>query len=84
MTNADAFRILMEQRAIVDVFTLKCLVPRDFQAELVIVYGVDAPVLRTFYKCHKRFAQGRTEPFDDPRSGRPFQNDLAEAVPAMF
>jgi hypothetical protein len=28
--------------------------------------------------------QGRTEPFDNPRSGRPPQNDLADALRAMI
>jgi hypothetical protein len=42
-------------------FTLKGLTPGDIHAELVSVYGVDVLVLHTFYKWHKRFAQGKTD-----------------------
>jgi hypothetical protein len=65
-------------------FFLKGLNPGNIYAEFISVYGIDALVLQTLYKWHKRFAQGRTELFDDPQSGRPLQNDLAEAIRIML
>jgi hypothetical protein len=81
---AYALRILIEQRAVVHFFTFKGINPGDIHDELVSVYGSDALVLRTLYKWHKCFAQGRTELFNDPRSGRLLQKDLAEAVHDML
>jgi transposase len=65
-------------------FTLKGFNPGDIQAEFVSFYGSDALVLQTAYKWHKRFAQERTELFDDPRSGRSLQNVLTEVVRAIL
>jgi hypothetical protein len=69
---------------VVHFVTLEGLTPGDIHAELVSVYGADVLVLHTLYKWHKRFAQGKTEFFNDPRSGRLLQNDLAEAVRTML
>jgi hypothetical protein len=74
----------MEQRAVIRFFTLKGLSPVDIHAELDSVYGEEALCLRAVYKWYDRFHQGRTELFDDPRSGRPQQNDLAGALGAML
>jgi hypothetical protein len=71
MRFAYALRILIEQMTVVGFFTLKGLNPRDVHAEFVLIYDTDVFVLQALYKWHKRFAQGRTERFDDPRSGRP-------------
>jgi transposase len=74
----------MEQRAVVRFFTLKGLSPRDIHTELKIVYGDEALCLRAVDKWHERFTQGRMESFDNPRFGRPLQNDLANALHAMI
>jgi hypothetical protein len=74
----------MEQRAVVRFFTLKGLSLRDIHAELNSVYGDDALCLRAVYKWHERFMQGRTEPFDNPRSRQSLQNDLADALRALI
>jgi hypothetical protein len=44
----------------------------------------EALCLCTVYKWHERFMQGRTELFDNPRSKRPLQNDLADALRVMI
>jgi transposase len=74
----------MEQRAVVRFVTLKSLSLKDIYTELESVYMDQALCLHTVYKWHERFMQGRTELFDDPRSGRPLQNDLADAFCAMI
>jgi histone-lysine N-methyltransferase SETMAR len=48
------------------------------------VYDEDALAMPTIYKWHARFRDGRTELFDDPRSGRPRRSDLAEAISSML
>jgi hypothetical protein len=58
----------MEERMVVCFFTLKSFNPGDIHVELILVYGADVPVLRTLYKWHKRFAQGRTKLFYNLRS----------------
>jgi transposase len=70
----------MEQQAVVRFFTLKGLSPRDIYTELESVYMDETLCLHTVYKRHERFMQGRMELFDDPRSGRSLQNDLADAL----
>jgi transposase len=75
---------LMEQRAVVRFFTLKGMSPKYIHTELESVYMDEALCLCTVSKWHKRFMQGRTEPFDDPRSSRPLQNDRADALHAMI
>jgi histone-lysine N-methyltransferase SETMAR len=74
----------MEQCAVIRFFTFKGLSPRDIHTELISVYGYEVLDLRAVYKWHERFMQGRTELFDNPRSGRPLQNDLADAIRAMI
>jgi hypothetical protein len=74
----------MEQHAVVHFFALKGQSPRDIQTELKQVYGDEALCLRAVYKWHECFMQGRTELFDNPRSGRPLQNDLVDALCAMI
>jgi hypothetical protein len=74
----------MEQRAVIRFFTLKGSSPRYIHTELEYVYGDDALCLRAVYKWYERFLQGRTELFDNPRSGRPVQNDLGDALRGML
>jgi transposase len=74
----------MEQRAVIRFFTLKGLPSRAIAAELESVYAGEALALSTVKKWRKRFAQGRTALCDDPRSGRPLMNDLAEAIASML
>jgi hypothetical protein len=74
----------MEQRGVVRLFTLKGLSPRDIHTELKSVYEDEALCVRAVYEWHERFMQGRMELFDNPRSGRPLQNDLADALRAMI
>jgi hypothetical protein len=69
---------------VVRFFTLKSLNPKDIHTELESVYMNESLCLRTVYKRHKRFMQGRTELFDDPRSGWPLQNDLVDALRAVI
>jgi hypothetical protein len=68
----------------VHFFTLKGLSPKDIHTEYESVYMDEALCLRTVYKWHEDFMQGTTELFDDPRSGRLVQNDLADALRAMI
>jgi hypothetical protein len=74
----------MEQRAVMRFFTLKGLSPKDVHTEFESVYMDEALCLRTVYKWQEGFIQGRTELFDNPRSGRPLQNDLTDALRAMI
>jgi hypothetical protein len=48
------------------------------------MYGDEALCLRAVDKWHELFTQERTGLFDNPRSGRPLQNDLADALGAMI
>jgi hypothetical protein len=81
---AFALSHLVEQRAVVGFFTLKGLNPKDIHTELESVHMAEALCLRTIYKWHKHFIQGRTELLDDPRSGRPLRNDRADTLRAMI
>jgi transposase len=74
----------MEQRAVIRFFILKGLSPRDIHTELKSAYGDEALCLHAVYKWHERFMQRRMELFDNPRFGRPLQNDLADAHRAMI
>jgi transposase len=74
----------MEQRAVIRFFTLKGLKARPIQLELASVYGLDALALPTVKKWRRRFQQGRTDLFDDPRSGRPLTHDLGEAIRSVL
>jgi hypothetical protein len=73
------FRHSVEQRVVIRFFTLKGSSPRDIHPELESVYGDEALCLRAVYKWYERFLQGRMELFDNPRCGRPVQNDLGDA-----
>jgi transposase len=74
----------MEQRSVVRFFTLKGLSSRDIYTELESMYMDEALCLCTVYKWHRRFMQGRTELFDDPRSAQSLQNNLADALRVMI
>jgi hypothetical protein len=74
----------MEPRAVMRFVTLKGLKGKAIQAELESVSGMDACKLYMVKKRRLRFLQGRTTLFDDPRSGRPLTQDLAEAVRSML
>jgi transposase len=65
-------------------FTLKGLKAREIQLELESVYGLDALSLPTVKKWRRRFLAGRTDLFDDPRSGRPLTHDLGQAIRSML
>jgi hypothetical protein len=60
----------MEQRALIRFFTLKGQNSEDIHTQPESVCVDEAPCIRTVYKWHKRFANGRRELFEDPRSGR--------------
>jgi transposase len=83
-TSEYSFRIYMEQRVVIFLFTLKELKARAIQTELELVYGPEALARPTVKKWRRRSHQGRTDLFDDPRSGRPLMNDLAGAIGSML
>jgi hypothetical protein len=70
----------MEQRAVSWFLTLKGLKSIDIQADLMSVYGGDVLAIATVKESNKRFHEGRTDLFDDPRVGRPLTLDLVEAI----
>jgi hypothetical protein len=74
----------MEQRAVIRFFNLKGSSPRDIHTKFESVYGDEALCLRGVYKWYERFLQGRTELFENPRSGRPLQNDFGYALRGML
>jgi hypothetical protein len=74
---------LMEWRAVIGFFPLKKSSAKDIRAELKGVYGHEALSLSAMKKSCKRFAKGRINLKDDPRSGRPAQSDLRESVRAL-
>jgi transposase len=57
---------------------------KSIVAELRCVYKEDALALATVKKWCKRFVEGKTSLCDDPRSGRPLSNDLAEAIASIL
>jgi transposase len=69
---------------VIRFFTLKGLKARTIQLELVSVYGLDALALSTMKKWRRCFQQGRTDLFDDPRSGRPLMHDLGEIIRSVL
>jgi hypothetical protein len=75
---------LIEQRAVAYFFTLNGLSLKDIHTEYESVQIDEALCLQTVYIWHKHFMQGRSELFDDPRSGRPLQNDFVDALRAMI
>jgi transposase len=74
----------MEQRVLLRFLTLRGLNPQQILSELESVYHEDALALPMIYKWHARFHDGSTELSDDPRSGKPRRNDLAEAISSML
>jgi transposase len=66
----------MEHRAAIHFFTLKGLKAKDVCAQLESVCGQGALALPTVRKWRRRFQQGRTDLFDDPKSGRPLTPGL--------
>jgi hypothetical protein len=63
---------------------LKRLKAKAIQAQLESMYGTDACDLSTVKKWGFRFLEGSAIPFDDPMSGRPIIQDLAETLPPML
>jgi hypothetical protein len=74
----------MEQRAVIRFLTFKRLYAGTIVAEHRCVYKEDALALALIKKSCKRFAERRTSLCDNPRSGRPLANDLAEAIASML
>jgi hypothetical protein len=74
----------MEQKAVIWFLTVKALNAKAIQVELESAYGTDACLLMTAKKWRIRFLHGRTDLFDDLRSGRPLTQDLAEAIRFML
>jgi hypothetical protein len=78
------FGIFMEQRAVIRFFILKGLRACAIAAELKSVHETEAPVFSTMKKWRKRFAEGRTSLYDDPRCRRSLTNDFSGAISAML
>jgi hypothetical protein len=72
----------MEDYAIVRLFTLKKLSAKGAMAELDGTHGQKVFSLSAVKKWRKRFAHGRITLEDDPKSGKPPQNDLCESLGA--
>jgi hypothetical protein len=84
MTNVSPSRNQMEQKAVVRFLTLKAFNPGPIRSQLESVCHTAALALSPRYKCYARFRDGRTEPEDDPKSGSPGKNDLADPVSPML
>jgi hypothetical protein len=74
----------MKERTVIRFLTLKILGASAIADELNSVDETEALALSTVKKWGKRFAEGRTLLYDDPRCGRPLANDLAEAISSML
>jgi hypothetical protein len=74
----------MERQALIHLLALKDIRASAISPELKPVYETEALVLLTAKKSHKRFQDGRTSLYDDPRCRRPFTNDWAEAMSSML
>jgi hypothetical protein len=66
----------MEERVVIRFLTFKGLLASATAAELKSVYDTEVIALSTMMKWRKRFAEGRTSLYDDPRWRRPLTNDL--------
>jgi hypothetical protein len=75
-----AFKIFIEQRTVIHFLRLKCLHASAIAAELQSVYETEVLTLSIVKKWRKRFTEGKTSRYDDPRRGRSLTNDLAEAI----
>jgi hypothetical protein len=78
------FRIFMQQRAVIRFLTLKSLRASAIAAEPKLVYETEVFAFSTVKKWRKRFAEGRTWPYDDPRCDRHLVNDLTETISLML
>jgi hypothetical protein len=74
----------MKQRTVIRFLTLKSLRASAIAAELEWVYETEALAISPVKKWCKRFAEGKTVLYDDPKCGRPPTNDLADAVSSML
>jgi hypothetical protein len=74
----------MEQREVIFFFTLKGMKARAIHTEPESGYGPEVLALPTLKRWRRRFHQGRTDLFDDPRSGRLLTNDLAGVIDFML
>jgi len=72
--------IEMEIRAVIRYLTLKGMSSDSIHTELKDVYGADVCSLPMVKKWRKRFREGRTDLGDDPRSGRPRNDDVITVV----
>jgi hypothetical protein len=77
---AESSMIYIESRAVIRFFTLKGLKTRAIHIQFESVYGPAALALPTVKKWRRRLRHGRTDLFDDSRSGRLLTNDLAGAI----
>jgi hypothetical protein len=82
-TDVRTLRLSMEQRAVIQFFTLKGLKAKPMQTELKSVYGTDACKLSIVKIWQSRFLQRRTSLFDNPRFVQPLTQVLAEAIRSM-
>jgi hypothetical protein len=76
--------IYTEQRAVIYFFTLMIFRSRAAAAELQSVCETETFSLPIVKKWLKHFAEERTAPGDDPRSGKQFPNDFADASSSML
>jgi hypothetical protein len=74
----------MEQRVVIHFFTLKRRRATAIHTELESVYNPEALALPVVKKSRTYFHRGRTDMFDDPRSGKPLTNGLARAIGFML
>jgi transposase len=74
----------MEQGAMICFFTVKGLNARAIHIKLELVYDTETLAPSTVKKWLRCIHQGRTDLFDNPRSGRPLTNDLAGAIGSML
>jgi hypothetical protein len=74
----------MKQGAAVRFLILKRSSAKGVWADLEGVYGLEALCLSPVRKWRNGFANGRIALEDDPRSGRPPQNDLSESIRALI
>jgi hypothetical protein len=76
------FRIHMERGAVIRFLALKGLGAFAIVAEFRS--ACEALAISTVKKWYKRFAEGRTSMYEDPRCLRPHTNDLAEAISCIL
>ena len=69
-----------EFRPVIHYCFLREMNAKDIFAEMKSAYKGNTPGESTIYKWLKRFKEGRETLDDDPRSGRPINNDENEAI----